>query len=53
VGDRFFFRDLQFTVNDRSPKQVKRVRIHRVKRAVTISGERPATNPDPPLPASS
>ena len=43
VGDRFFFSGLQFTVSERSPKQVKRVRVARVKR-VTTGPERPVTS---------
>jgi len=43
AGDRFFFGGLQLTVSDRTPKQVTRVRVQRLKRAVTGGGERPVT----------
>ena len=41
IGDRFFFSGLQFTVSDRSPKQIKRVRVMRMKKTAP---ERPVTN---------
>jgi len=43
VGDRFFFSGLQFTVSDRSPKQIKRVRVLRTKKP--LAPERPNTQP--------
>jgi putative hemolysin len=41
VGDRFFFEGLQFTVSERTPKQIKRVRVMRIKRPHTGT-DRPA-----------
>ncbi len=39
VGDKFFYGGLQFTVQDRAPRQVRRVRVQRL--ASTPSGDRP------------
>lgn len=41
AGDRFFFSGLQFTVSDRTPKQIKRVRVMRTKKP--LAPERPTT----------
>jgi CBS domain containing-hemolysin-like protein len=43
LGDRFFFGGLQFTVSERTPKQIKRVRVLRVKKPA--APERPNTAP--------
>lgn len=43
VGDRFFFAGLQFTVSDRTPKQIRRIRVVRVKKP-TLPPERPTTS---------
>lgn len=43
AGDRFFFGGLQFTVSDRTPKQIRRVRVVRIKKPA-LPSERPSTS---------
>lgn len=51
VGDKFFFAGLQFTVQDRSPRRVRRVRVQRIAGAPADvrrrRGEADASSPSP------